>query len=193
LPTGPAVGDNFPRNIGIGTAPSQHARLPPAWRARRLLPRASHGGRSIAGQGRCDLIAKSCPLTIPLLLINRRHLNAQYALRSGQIIIGLASAGLCTRPCPGPRNSCAFPTSTKVDLALSTVVCTHRIPVRGPWSVPPLAANGTIIVMGRCESHVFGPRHQGVRPGAGIGRARMACGLRTAWSLSLTLAKNSMG
>jgi hypothetical protein len=39
------------------------------------IAQASHGGRSIATQGRCDLVAKSCPLTIPLLLINRRHLN----------------------------------------------------------------------------------------------------------------------
>jgi hypothetical protein len=40
------------------------------------IAQASHGGRSIATQGRCDLVAKSCPSTIPLLLINRRHLNA---------------------------------------------------------------------------------------------------------------------
>jgi hypothetical protein len=43
------------------------------------ITQAPHGDRSIAGQGRCDLVAESCPLTIPLLLINRRHLNAQNA------------------------------------------------------------------------------------------------------------------
>ena len=40
------------------------------------IAQASHGGRSIGGQGRCDFVTESCPLTIPLLLINRRHLNA---------------------------------------------------------------------------------------------------------------------
>jgi hypothetical protein len=43
------------------------------------IAQASHGGRSIGRQGRCDFVAESCPLTIPLLLINRRHLNAQDA------------------------------------------------------------------------------------------------------------------
>jgi hypothetical protein len=46
------------------------------WR-RWLVGSFAEPGVGITQACRCDLVAKSCPLTIPLLLINRRHLNAQ--------------------------------------------------------------------------------------------------------------------